>query len=351
MDPLVSGKGDPDLPVDLVVLTPADIDAYAKPDPVARGTVDRKRVTGQEYVIAPGDVIRVSIYEAAAGWMYQPVQAGGSVFDQMRVEGDGTVNIPYVGRIHVAGKTAATLEVAVEGILRTKALTAQPAVQVMVWPLTSAIHVSGDVHSPGTFSMVSISPPIPGTNNGVPVPSGTGPQTVLDAVDLAGGPNALTDDVILRRNSMVKSFSVEELMLGGEDQSLQPEDDILVEPHLRNFVAMGAVSKAGLFPFLTYRTTLLTALGQVGGLVDNQADPTGVFIFRSPAAHDGRAKPKVFVLNFSSPTAIFLASRFAVEPDDAIYVTNAPVYQIGKVIQVFSGAGELTTSGKSLTGQ
>jgi len=77
----------------------------------------------------------------------------------------------------------------------------------------------------------------------------------------------------------------------------------------------------------------------VGGLNEAKSDASGVFVFR---LNDTRAEgtetaapapsAEVFRLNLKNPAAMFLAQQFLVQPEDAIYVTNAAVYEWQKII-------------------
>jgi polysaccharide export outer membrane protein len=248
------------------------------------------------------------------------------------------------------------------------------------------VYVSGEVKSPGAFSMVD------------------GPQTVLDAIDKAGGPTppSFETDVIIRNGQYLERIPMYDLLVAGGDRPLQPGDDIVVQAHLRQFIAMGAVLRQGINDMQAPAPSLLDVLGQVGGLVDTQADPTGVFVFRGTAINpvpmsslseeetaartplassseasstsgakasaadvnasdqpgpnggsrlDGTsvAKREVIVLDMSQPQALFLARSFTIQPHDVIYVTNAPLYQFGKVISLVLQTGGLANNAKALT--
>lgn len=83
--------------------------------------------------------------------------------------------------------------------------------------------------------------------------------------------------------------------------------------------------------------SLLEVLGLVKGLNELKADAAGVFVFRleeeaNPATGEPEPKAKVFRLNLKEPAAMFLARQFLVQPEDAVYVTNAQVYEWQKII-------------------
>ncbi|CAM3890397.1 Capsule polysaccharide export outer membrane protein CtrA family protein [Castellaniella denitrificans] len=120
---------------------------------------------------------------------------------------------------------------------------------------------------------------------------------------------------------------------------MPPDSEIILDRNRQRFVAMGAVVKPGLHDFPAPNPSLLEALGVVGGLRDSTSDATGVFVFRltdpasaSPAAAPGKPVAQVFRLNMEDPSALFLARQFLVQPEDAIYVTNAGVYEWQKII-------------------
>src|SRR5699024_6199012 len=112
-----------------------------------------------------------------------------------------------------------------------------------------------------------------------------------------------------------------------------PRSEVVLERDRQRFVAMGAVREPGLMDFPSPEPSLLEVLGAVGGLDEAKADPRGVFVFRvNPNPLPGEPETEVFQLNMRNPESIFLARAFQVMPEDAIYVTNAAVYEWQKII-------------------
>ena len=118
----------------------------------------------------------------------------------------------------------------------------------------------------------------------------------------------------------------------------------------QSFTVMGATGRPRRVNFATEVVTLDQALGQAGGLADNRADPSSVFVFRyedreaavalaGPSAvkdPDAPLAPMVYQLDLSDPGSFFLARRFAVEDGDIIYAANADLAQAAKILQVVS---------------
>ena len=90
------------------------------------------------------------------------------------------------------------------------------------------------------------------------------------------------------------------------------------------------MQEPGLKDMPSQNTSLLDALGSVGGLREGNANPEGVFVFRM--GDDANTKPTVLRLDMRDPASIFYARQIVIKPDDTIYVTNAAIYEWQKVI-------------------
>lgn len=179
--------------------------------------------------------------------------------------------------------------------------------------MSGSVLVAGAVKTPGRFSTLQ------------------GPLTLLDAVNQAGGPvlEPHLVNVTVRTGNHVQQFNYEDV-LAGNNMVLRPNSEVVLDRARQRFVAMGAVGEPGLKDLPSQNTSLLDALGSVGGLREQNANPEGVFVFRMADAANG--KPTVLRLNMRDPAAVFYARQIAIKPDDTIYVTNAAVYEWQKVI-------------------
>lgn len=287
-----------------------------KPEVSSTAIPDIKLVTG--------DVLRVMMADSnSEGTLFAPLTTGGTVFDNIRVNAKGQISLPYAGRLKVKGMTLTQAEDSI--LAQIRKYTTEPQVHVsLVGDLAGSVLVAGDVQKPGRFSTLQ------------------GPLTLLDAINQAGGPKLepYLADVVVRTGSSVQRYSYQDL-LNGLNQPVAPNAEIVIERSRKRFVAMGAVGQPGLHDFPSQTPTLLEVLGKVGGLSERSADATGVFIFRLPEeiAYDpltkqitSESKPIVFQLNMRDPTALFLARQFQIQPDDAVYVTNAYAYEFQKLI-------------------
>lgn len=269
--------------------------------------------TPPEVRLMAGDTLNVLIADTApeGSALFAPLATGGTQL-KSRIDAQGMLSLPYVGRQFVAGMTLNEVENMIRRQLKGITSDVQTHVE-LVGDLSGSVLVAGAVKAPGRFSTLQ------------------GPLTLLDAVNQAGGPvmEPHLVNVTVRTGSEVRQFNYEDI-LAGNNMVLRPNSEVVLDRARQRFVAMGAVGEPGLKDLPSQHTSLLDALGSVGGLREANANPEGVFVFRM--GEGPNAKPTVLRLNMRDPAAIFYARQIAVKPDDTIYVTNAAVYEWQKVI-------------------
>lgn len=303
----------------LVELSAQTIAPYMRPREVDP-TADVALPSVPDIRFVPGDVLRVMIADSAAeGALFASLAAGGTVFENVRIDSTGKISLPYVGRIQVAGITPSELETLVRKKL--KGITTDVQVQVgLTGDLSGSVLVVGAVKTPGRFSALE------------------GPLTLLDAINRAGGPMLEPHlmKVVVRTGNKSYQFNYQDL-LAGKNQVLPAGSEVVLERARKSFVAMGAVGDPGLHDLPSSNPSLLEVLGKVRGLNEAKADAAGVFIFRlvderDPTTDEILPKAEVFRLNMKDPAALFIARQFLVQAEDAVYVTNAAVYEWQKLI-------------------
>jgi polysaccharide export outer membrane protein len=308
------------LPFDVIDLTPTTIVAY-RPDPnvdvpsAAIGVPAVGRI-----VVSPGDVLKVRIFEPYDGAVFPTIQKPGADLGTQRVTDDGSIDVPYVGRVSVAGLDLSGVEQRIADQVKANGRAQDPQVIVeFVADRTNTIMVSGDVKTPTRLSLLE------------------GTRSVVDAINRCGGLNqqlpAAQAEVVLRRNGQVMLIAQFSDLLAGHDVPVQKGDEIVVRPNSRTYTVLGAVTKSGNYELTKPNLTLLEALGSVNGLSDERANKTGVFVFRmGDLQADPNARGRVFRLDLNQPVSIFVAQQFGMKPRDVVYVTNAPLYEYNKVL-------------------
>ncbi|WP_439669971.1 hypothetical protein DAMDJJ_25415 [Cupriavidus necator] len=110
------------------------------------------------------------------------------------------------------------------------------------------------------------------------------------------------------------------------------------------FVAFGASGKNDEISFEEPGISLTQALARTGGLLDNRADPSGVFVFRMErrsalagdvvGSSESQLVPVIYRIDLRDPGNYFLARSFKMHDQDIMYVANAPIADLQKFLNV-----------------
>ena len=312
------------LPFDVIDLTPTTVAAYRQP-PIDKASGTSNLSAAVPISVAPGDVLKVRIFERYGGNIFPTLNAsGGGDLGVQRVGEDGTITLPFVGTVPVAGLDLPQVEARIRERLNATNKVQDPEVIVdFEAPRAHTVVVSGEVKKPGRVSLLE------------------GVRTVVDAINMAGGPfSAATTtspsnqvEVVVRRQGQVILNAQLSDLLAGSDIAVQRGDEIVVRPNARVYTVLGAVTKSGNVEMTKANISLLEALGNVGGLMDQRANKTGVYVFRmGDLQSNPTARARVFRLDLFQPVSIFVAQQFGVQARDVVYVTNAPLYEYDKVL-------------------
>jgi polysaccharide export outer membrane protein len=112
-------------------------------------------------------------------------------------------------------------------------------------------------------------------------------------------------------------------------------DTIYLYREPQTYLAFGAVGTQQQIPFGAWRLSLSEAISKSGGLLDLQADPASVFLYRGEARdvaeamgidctpYEGPVIPVIYTINLRDPAGYFLASSFEMRNKDILYVSNS----------------------------
>ncbi len=326
-------------PYHLVKLAPHVLDVLAAHEPkgLAGAFTDRRPPSNITFGI--GDVVSVTIFEAAAGGLFIPLEAGVrpgnyvTIPDQI-VDNNGNITVPFAGQIKAAGRTNVQIQNDIVDKIKNRAIEPQ-AVVSLSQQRTSLVSVVGTVNTPLRFA--------------VPM-SGAGDR-VLDAITRAGGisgPGYATW-VMLERGGKRATVPFENLVMDPKNNIyVQPGDRIYVYQEQQKFMAFGAAGGAatgqGQFAFDAWRINLAEAVAKAGGLADFQADPGAVFLYRLEPREvaqllggdmrkfAGPLVPVIFWVDFRDPGGYFLATRMQMRNDDIVFMANAKSFEAAKLL-------------------
>jgi polysaccharide biosynthesis/export protein len=333
---------DPSLRYALLTLDSAVVAGVEGDKPLTLFSAGLQSRPAAEIRFGIGDVLSITIFETQSGGLFIPADTGARpgnfiTLPQQQVGRSGMVTIPFAGELKAAERTAGELEKAIAGRLRQRALEPQVIV-TLVEQRSSVVSVIGDISQSLRFSL------------------DPGGERLLGAIARAGGTRFAPHEtlVTLQRGGVSEAAILADIV---EDPRLNvqlaPDDTIIVARQQRYFLALGAVGQSASitqlnrrFPFEDRRLSLGDAMARAGGIQDDRANPSAVFLFRfekrAALARLGVATPElpgdeiptVYRADMLNPTSMFLVQRFQMRHNDLIFVSNSPSTDLLKFLQI-----------------
>lgn len=324
----------------LVKLTPTVVDILKEygPGAIAGSFPDRRPPPGIRFGI--GDTVAVSIFEAAAGGLFIPAEAGvrpGNfvALPNQNVDLNGNITVPYAGQVKANGRTPTDIQRDIVKAIGNRAIEPQVVVS-LITQNTSLISVLGEVRTPARLT------------------ANAAGERVLDLIARAGG---LTGPgweswVTLERGGKRATVPFGALVYQPANNVwVHPGDTIYVYREPQVFLAFGAFTIGGnfggqaQFPFDMWKITMAQAMAKAGGLIDAQAEPAGVYVYRREprelverlgvdcSRFTGPLVPVVYNADFRDPSGFFLASKFEMRDKDVLFAANAATVDTTKFLQ------------------
>jgi polysaccharide export outer membrane protein len=279
-----------------------------------RQVAEEFAVRREEYMIGPGDVVQVTVWDhpelTIPAGSFRDAETSGQ-----QVGEDGYMFYPYVGMVKAAGMNVAALrDVLTERLSR---YIQNPQLDVRVVDYRSKrVYVVGEVRKPGVLKLDDL------------------PMTIADAISLSGGltPNAWKSGVNVSRSGKVYEIDLKALYDHADSTQnlvLRHGDivNVLDRSQQKVFV-MGEVRQPKSVEIVNGELTLAAALGEVGGVNQNTANPGAIYVIRGT---DGD-NPQIFHLDAEFATGMLLAERFDMQAQDVVFVDAAGVSQWNRVI-------------------
>ncbi|MCL1511275.1 polysaccharide export protein [Parasaccharibacter sp. TMW 2.1888] len=341
----------------LFPVTPEIADILASQVRPLISTLDKSnlRVSLNDHIGA-GDILGITIFELGNGLFSSSDRSvsgtssnGESVIGAAprissqnlpptQVEGDGTIMVPYVGRMNVLGKTPSQVAMIIQSHLKDKSQDPQVMVRIQN-DIGNTVIVSGEILRPGRVVLSLAN------------------EHLSDVIAIAGGAKYPPKDsqVELVRQGKIGATDLATL----EDH---PEEDIRADPgdrirviyQPRTFTAFGAVGQTqqrNEVQFGTANLSLAGAIARIGGPADNRADGNAVYLIRYedaeicrrlgvPIKEGEHSAPVIYEIDMLNPTQYFLAQKIPMKDHDAILIADAAtdaIYKIDMLIGTFMG--------------
>lgn len=332
----IDAKRTHELPYALVKLTPETVATLGHYEPRGlAGAFPDKKEKPANLVFGIGDVVSVTIFEAAAGGLFIPTEAGVrpgnfvTIPDQT-VDNDGNISVPYAGLVKAAGRTNGEIQNDIVNRIKNRAIEPQVVVSLSQ-QRTSLVSVFGEVNTPTRY----------------PAAASGAKDRITDAITRAGGIKGQGYEtwVMLQRGSQRATVPFANLVYEPTNNIyVQPGDRIYVYREQQKFLAFGASGQQGEFNFDAWRINLAEAVGKAGGLVDVQADPASVYLYRLEPREvaqelgvhvenfTGELIPIIFSISFRDPGGYFLATNVQMRNQDVLFVANSPSVDVTKFL-------------------
>lgn len=298
-----------------------------------------------DVTIGIGDIVNVTIFEAAAGGLFIPREAGtrsGNFVEipRQQVDQSGSITVPYAGTVKVAGLSARAVSTIIRDRIKDRAIDPQAVVSVSE-QRGNQISVLGEVSAPLRFAV------------------DPGGIRLLGAIARAGGPRSPAYETVVtvkRNNRTVKQMLSEIIKNPKDDIFLSPGDVVYLAREPRFFLVLGSTPSPGSlggtnnrrFTFENDRMTLAEAIAKAGGLDGTRADSKSIYVLRSESRQmleragvdtsslPGARIPTIYSVDFSKADGLFLAESFQVRDRDVVVISESPSTEIIKLLNVVS---------------
>lgn len=300
--------------------------------PAGKGAVGKRQwlsggAGGPGQILAAGDSVQLAVWESGENKLLTNPGTPSTQLSSATVSAAGTVFVPYVGPVKVAGLSPEGARQKVQE--EVSKLIPEAQVQLESVPgKSNSVALIGGVANPGTVPLLDRS------------------LTVLGLISEGGGvlPSIENPQLRLQRAGRVYEVSLNRVLEEPAlDAGLRPGDKLIVQKDSRSFLALGASGTEEIIPFPKDRVNALEAVTLAGGINDARADPKGVLILReypaSAVQPEGLGGPSharvVFSMNLTTADGLFSAQNFAVEPNDLVLATESPVVNTRTILGLF----------------
>jgi len=325
-----------DAQVDIVQVTPASAASAADAaDAAGAATVAHALAVLQAPVndpamrFASGDVIDVTL------WSFSPWPGGSAglsnaapgaiALGSYTLPADGAIMLPYAGRVGLAGLTLEEGQAAISRAFAGRRILESPTamIKLAASPRTDIL-VTGSVGSPRS---------LPWTPAGMTLAQAIS-QAIGDGNAVLGQGDMSRSDAAVRVAVLRGDATAVEVPIAvalSQRIQLHAGDRVVVRkaPALEVTVLGGGARKDGVFGFAK-QTNLSSVLGEASGLDSGVADAHAVFVLRKRQG----ATPVLYDFAWNRAQGLIAAHQFPMENGDLVYVAEAPIVPIQKVIGI-----------------
>jgi polysaccharide export outer membrane protein len=240
--------------------------------------------------------------------------------NDLQVSRRGEIFIPYAGNIKVAG---GSVEAAREKIVTAlENQTPDPQVTLARVPgVGASVTLLGAINAQGVY----------------PIEVNT--TRLSEMIAKAGGPTEPLQEIIVKLERDGKHGAARLSYIAddpAQNIALHPGDRITLVQDSQNITVLGAAGAQKRVPFAQHDYRLIDLLGDVGGLNGEFANPKGLFVYRAETVN-GVLAQEIIRFDLADPAGIFAARNFYMRDGDTVYVSEAPIRNVQKLLSTITG--------------
>lgn len=293
--------------------------------------------TPKPYTLGPGDVLSIVVWDhpemnlptTSNGTNGQQDQSTSQVVSGYTVDSSGTIQVAYVGPIHVAGLTELEARNLVADKLAYYLHNPQVTLRIEAYR-SRRVYVDGEVRTPGLMVLNDMTMSLP------------------EAINRAGGFTAAGDRsrVSVTRGKQTIMVNIPDMIKKGVNpDNIILQNGDLVRVYSENdskVYVLGEVGHPGSIPLDNGRLTLNEALGSAGGINQGSGDASQVYVVRGQK----EGKRTVFHLDASTPDAMATADEFELKPSDVVFVDASALVKWSRVVNLILPSTQAAATGR-----
>ncbi len=308
----------------------------------ARSAIRGDGAPTHDHRLGIGDTVHVSlwIFSQGAGQEGDVSSAPGpSVTDigTFAIASDGTISLPYVHKVHIIGMSVPDAQETLTKAYTRLGTMQNPAVALTSGPASGTSADADGIIVTGATGRPTI---LPWNAGGVTMARalttamGDG-TTVFSARNNASGDHADAWVSVTRNSINIARLPMLEAL--EQDIPLKPGDHLIVrhDANVRVTMLGGGITRNTLLGF-SESPTLIQVIAAAEGLNVATANDREIFVLRRAAPG---LTPKLYTIPMDSGEGLITAQRFPIEDEDVVYVGEAPIVPVERVINTFLQLG------------
>lgn len=284
-------------------------------------------------IIQTGDQVTLTVWDNQENSLLLGPADRSVPLRPVEVTEAGTIFVPYVSDIMVAGLTP---------------YQAREKIQLQMTPIAPSAQVQIDV--------------VPGPSNSVDVVTGVETPSrlalsdrnvsILSVIAQSGGVSESIENPLVRLQRQGKSYEIplDSLLKDpAKNVIMRGGDQLIIEEEERYFIAVGATEKEQLVYFHQEHITAMEAVSILGGLNDARANPQSLFVLRQykrdHVRTDGAgpgSEHVIFQFDLTKADTLFGAKNFLVQPGDIVVASESAVKPAQAVIALIGSMFAIT---------